>query len=102
MAKKIIWAREAVNDIVSIAEFIEKDSYFYASEFTSHIFEKALSLNILSNRGRIVPEILDENLREIFIGEYRLIYKIIGKTINIVAVVHGRRDLRTLLKKRII
>lgn len=99
MAKEVIWSREAVNDIVAIAEFIEKDSEYYASAFVSEIYSKASTLNAFSRRGRIVPEILNEDIREIFIGDYRLIYKIEENLISIIAVIHGSRDLRKILQK---
>jgi plasmid stabilization system protein ParE len=42
----------------------------------------------------------DENTREIFIGDYRLLYRIEGKQISIIAVVHGSSDLRKILQKK--
>jgi addiction module RelE/StbE family toxin len=83
MAKKIVWSREALKDLVSIAEYIERDSKYYASVFVNEIYEKAGTLNTFYNRGRIVPEILDENTREIFVRDYRLIYKIERKCVSI-------------------
>ncbi len=41
--------------------------------------------------GRIVPELNRENIRELFVYSYRLIYEIRDKTVRIVAVVHGKR-----------
>ena len=41
--------------------------------------------------GRIVPELNQEAIRERFIYSYRLIYCIRGKTVTIVAVIHGKR-----------
>jgi len=101
MAKKIEWSREAISDIVSIAEYIETNSEYYASAFTTEIFEKAETLENFPRRGRIVPGFLIENLREIFIGDYRLIYKVDSSLISIIAIIHGSRDLRKILKKRI-
>ena len=33
MGYKVIWTKEALADIEAIAEYIEKDSFFYASSF---------------------------------------------------------------------
>ena len=41
--------------------------------------------------GRVVPEIGDENIRELFIYSYRVIYRIEKERILIVAVIHGKR-----------
>ena len=41
--------------------------------------------------GRIVPELNDPDIREIFVYSYRLIYQIEDGTIVFVAVVYGKR-----------
>ena len=41
MAIKIEWSEEALEDIESIATYIEKDSPFYAKSVVSRFFEKA-------------------------------------------------------------
>jgi len=40
----------------------------------------------------MVPEINDPNVREIFVYSYRLIYEITPKRVEILAIVHGKRD----------
>jgi len=80
-------------------EFIAIDSEYYASSFASEIYEKADTLTTLFNRGRIVPEISKDNIREIFIGDYRMVYDIGNDNIHIIAIIHGRRDLKKYLSK---
>jgi plasmid stabilization system protein ParE len=46
-----------------------------------------------------VPEINDENIREVFVKKYRLIYKIKADYVVILALIHGARDLKTLWPK---
>ena len=50
------------------------------------------------DRFRVVPEIATPKVRELFIQRYRLIYRIQGDEIEIAALIHGARDLTTLLK----
>lgn len=99
MAKKIIWTEEALDNIERIAEFIEQDSQYYSAAFINKIFTKAETLKTLYKRGRIVPEVLDENMREIFVNEYRLMYRIEKDEIIILTAIHGRRDFKKLAKK---
>jgi len=54
-------------------------------------FEKAELLKEFSLTGRIVPELNDTNIREIFVYSYRLIYQIENDAIIFIAVVHGKR-----------
>jgi len=93
MVIKLDWSQEALEDIESIATYIEKDSPMYAQSVVSKFFEKAEILKEFTNLGRVVPELNDRSIREIFVYSYRLIYKIDSNTILFVAVVHGKRVL---------
>ncbi len=46
----------------------------------------------------MVPELMDPDIREIFVKNHRLIYKVKTDSISILAVVHGKRDLAALWK----
>ena len=91
MALELVWSEEALEDIESIATYIEKDSPVYAKAVVSKFFEKAEILRSFPELGRTVPEIDDEKIRELFIYSYRLIYKIENNFILLTAVVHGKR-----------
>ncbi|MDD3475338.1 MAG: type II toxin-antitoxin system RelE/ParE family toxin [Sulfurimonas sp.] len=91
MAIKLEWSEEALEDIESIAIYIEKDSPAYAKSVVSKFFEKAEILKKFSSLGRKVPELNDNNIREIFVYSYRLIYKIDENAVLFVAIIHGKR-----------
>lgn len=93
MAFTLEWSEEALEDIESIANYIEKDSPTYAKSVVSKFFEKAELLQEFSELGRKVPEMNNPQIREIFVYSYRLIYKIERTKILFIAVVHGRRVL---------
>ncbi len=76
-----------------------KRFYFYAAAFTQEILDKSRSLNEFSERGRIVPELGNPNIRELLIREYRLIYIIEQSRIVILALAHGAGDLKKLWEK---
>lgn len=92
MARKVIWADAAVIDLDSAAEYISKDSPAYAASFVLRSLEAARSLRDLPERGRIVPELKREDIREIFVHSYRMIYRVEELRVSIVAFIHGRRD----------
>ena len=50
--------------------------------------------------GRIVPEFEDENIRELIVYSYRIIYRVYPKQVTVWAVVHGARLLENALKDR--
>jgi plasmid stabilization system protein ParE len=93
MARKVIWADAAVADLDAAADYISKDSPAYAASFVLQSLEAAQSLGDLSERGRVVPEFKREDIREIFVFNYRLIYRIDELQVSILALIHGRRDL---------
>ena len=51
----------------------------------------AKSLRKFPRRGRVVPEVADNAVRELFVKSYRLIYEIRDNQIVILAFIHGAR-----------
>jgi plasmid stabilization system protein ParE len=92
MDRKVIWSDAAAADLEAAAEFISKDSPAYAAGFVLRSLEAAESLEDFAERGRMVPELRDESIREIFVHSYRLIYKVEEIRVSILALIHGRRD----------
>ena len=92
MARKIIWSFEATADLEAIADYIARDSSFYAASFVIEVREASRSLNEFSERGRIVPELSNPSIRELFIKDYRLIYRIEESRVDILGLIHGRAE----------
>ena len=93
MVKAVKWTEAASSDLEQVAEYIAKDSAYYADAFVSEVCEAAQSLTTLAERGHIVAEFSDPHLREIFVKKYRLIYEIGDETIYIMGFIHGAKDL---------
>ncbi|KGP76756.1 plasmid stabilization protein [Desulfosporosinus sp. Tol-M] len=93
---RIEWSESAVLDLEGIKEFIERDSEYYAIEFTGRIIEMVEKLSNFSNLGRKVPEVEDEKIREIVFYNYRLIYKLSDESILVLAIIHAARDLNNM------
>ena len=100
MVLKVIWTEAALSDIEAAAAFIARDSPHYASVLIRESDAAAASLDILSKRGRVVPETNQLDLRELFVCNYRLIYKITTHTVFVVGFIHGSRDLWAVWKQR--
>jgi len=43
-----------------------------------------------------VPELSNPGVREIFVSHYRLIYQVTADSVDIIAFIHGARDLLAL------
>ena len=99
MARKIIWSFEATNDLKAIADYIAKDSPFYAAAFVQEIRDASRSLKEFSERGRVVPELSSASIRELIIKGYRLIYGTEESRVVILGIIQGKRDLKRLWEK---
>ncbi|HRY33271.1 MAG TPA: type II toxin-antitoxin system RelE/ParE family toxin [Bacteroidales bacterium] len=71
------------------------DSRRYAKEVVQSLFESVQLLASYPKAGRVVPEFGLSWLRELIMGSYRVVYKIVDKyRIDILTVHHSARLLR--------
>ncbi len=95
---QIKWLIAAKMDLRDIYDYISIDSKRFAKHTVIKIQNKTEILKKYPTIGKIVIEIDNPNIREIIEGNYRIIYKIVGKKrIDILLIHHGARS----LKKRI-
>ena len=86
------WSVPARNDLKQIHDFIAQDSRYYARKVVQDIVAKTETLTDFPEIGRVVPEISDQTIRELLVYSYRLIYEVSSGNIEILAIIHGRRD----------
>jgi toxin ParE1/3/4 len=96
MVRKVIWTITAYKDLQNIVDYISQVSMYYAISFYDDVMDKAHTLQEFPHRGRIVPEMGDPNMREIFVHRYRLIYQITNENVIITTLIHGARDYKNL------
>jgi toxin ParE1/3/4 len=88
---RIRWTIQAIQDIEAICEFIARDAPRYSHIFANRIVKSTRRLKSFPFSGRIVPEIGVEYIREIILGNYRLIYRIRNKEVQILTIYHSAR-----------
>jgi toxin ParE1/3/4 len=94
VARRVAWTESAWRELESAANFIALDSPRYAAAFIEQAKSTARSLKTSPNRGRVVPEVGDHALRELFLGSHRLIYEVHADRVIVIAFIHGARQLR--------
>ena len=99
MDLEVTWSPEATEDLESIAEYIARDSEFYARAVVAEILSVSRNIREFPLIGHIVPEIGDERIRERFIYSYRLVYRIEPERILVVAVIHGKRLIENISER---
>ncbi len=90
----VIWSAPAKADLRSIHDFIAADSRHYARKVVQDLIDKTDILDRLPRVGRVVPELGDDNIRELLPFSYRVIYEIKSEVVVVLAVVHKRRELQ--------
>ena len=95
MAHRVGWSRRALSDLEGIAEYIAADSPTYARNVIKKIVSQTRLLAQFPRSGRMVPEYGDENVRELIVYSYRIIYRVEESGgVVIAAIVHGKRNLQ--------
>ncbi len=93
MGFKVILTPQSLGDLEEIVTFIAQDNSNRARSFGNELIDRALSVAVFPERGRVVPEIDEISVREIIHGAYRIIYEIFPEeqTIYILRFWHGAR-----------
>lgn len=93
---KIRWTDPAVESLRNLHGYIAKDSEVYANSLVQRVILSAEKLMDFPRLGRVVPEADEETIRELLYQNYRIIYRVKSELIEILTVIHGRRDLGSL------
>ena len=106
MKYTVNFVSEAEKDLFEIYEYVKKSGYpFTAMELFKRIEKSCKDLCDFPERGRVPPELERIGVleyREIIIGVYRIIYRIIGPNVFIYCIFDGRRDIQEILHHRIL
>lgn len=89
---RITWTEISIEDLREIFDFIAQDSIRYATLTSNKIYNKAQGITANPYVGRIVPEFNENFLREVIVGDYRIIYRIKSEEhVDILRVYHSAR-----------
>jgi toxin ParE1/3/4 len=103
---QVIITFEAEKDILDIYDYIAKtDTLQNAENILDNVESLILSLEESPERGHYPPELSIQGIKEfkeVIFKSYRAIYEIIGSKVIVHLCVDGRRDMKTLLERRLI
>ena len=92
---KLRWTTQAVEDVEAIRKFIANDSDAYADLVVARLLEAVERLEHFPRSGRIVPELADPQLREVIESPYRIVYRLLDESVEILTVFRASRLLRS-------
>ena len=106
MRFKVLLTAGAESDLNDLHGYIaEHDSPQNADYVLDKLLEVAESLATFPERGSYPPELLALGIREYrqaFFKPYRVIYRVIGQQVIIYVITDGRRDMKSLLARRLL
>ena len=106
MKYRVLLTDDAVHDLEEIDDYISKhDSPQNADYLLKQIEELILTLADFPDRGAFPKELLSlgiKEYREVFFKPYRIIYRVIGADVIVYMTADGRRDMQTLLQRRML
>ena len=86
------WTRHAKRQLHHIHDYIAQDSPLYARRVSEELVKKTNGLDELPRKGRMVPELNEDTVRELGLYSHRILYEIKSDDlIEVLAVIHRRR-----------
>ena len=85
------WTEQAVEDLRAIRSFIERDSPRYGRLVAERLYDAVSRIEQFPASGRIVPELEREDLRELVVGQYRIVYRLEAESAVLLTVFRSSR-----------
>ena len=89
---RVIWAPRAIARAGEIAQYIAADRPAAAKGWVERLFARVATLGRHARRGRKVPELDRDDIRQVYYGKYRIIYRLDPKRVVVLTVRHSRRQ----------
>ena len=106
MVFAVLLTHDAARDLDEIYDYIAFHDSPQKADYVLEQTEKVLSsLSEFPERSAYPKELLALGIRqyrEIFFKPYRIIYRIMGKNVYVLLIVDGRRDMQSLLQRRLL
>ena len=93
---RVIWSPQALADLEAIGDYFAQGAPAFAQAFSDGVFEAVERLETFPRSGRSVPEIEDEDLREVLYRGYRIFHIVSGEEgderVEILSIHHSTRQ----------
>lgn len=106
MSYQVFLTDDAAHDLEDLYDYIEFHDVPEKADYVLSKIEEAFSgLSENTERGAYPEELLVVGLREyreISFKPYRIIYRVIADNVYVMVIADGRRDMQTLLQRRLL
>jgi len=90
---KVLWTEQAFLRLTEIESYISLDNPAAAARHTDRLIARASVLAEQPYVGRTLPELPGSELRELVEGNYRMVYRVREKRVEVLTVFEGHRQL---------
>jgi plasmid stabilization system protein ParE len=87
----VVWTKRALVYLDEIGDHVARDSPEAAERVVTQLIDAGESLQSGPWRGRRVSVSARDDVRELVLGKYRVIYQVVPEILRIVSVVHNAR-----------
>ena len=95
-----VLAPDALQDLQDIWDFIGSDNVPAANKLEDESFEAFEMLAKRPRMGHTRSDLTERDVRFWPVGQYLIVYRSLPNTLQIVAVLHGARDVVEVIRKR--
>jgi len=88
---RLIWTAKSLKDLSDLLNYISIDSHVTAKRFCRRIVERVEKLSQNPFLGGFIAENREKIYRKIIQGNYRVIYRVDGRNVFIIAIRHAAR-----------
>lgn len=89
----VIWSELAAAQLQAARDYLARSSPGYAQALAGRIISRTDALAGRPMTGAEVPEYGDPDIREVYEHPYRVLYRVDGSAVQVVAVLHSSRRL---------
>jgi toxin ParE1/3/4 len=89
----VTWTETAAAQLQAVRDGLARTSPGYAQALAERIVARTEALDGLPLSGAEVPEYGNEAIREVFVQPYRILYRVAGAEVQIIALIHHARRL---------
>lgn len=101
----VLLTPDAQQDLQDIYDYVaEDDATMKADALLDKLEAGVTSLERFPERGTVIKELRDNGIteyRKIYFKPYRIIYRVLAAQVMVYLIVDGRRDMQTVLTRRL-
>jgi plasmid stabilization system protein ParE len=88
---RLRWTNRARRDLVEIGRYIARDDPQAARRCVDPLRSRARAAARRPRSGRVVPEFECDDIREVILGSYRIVYRLHRTAVDVLTVFEGHR-----------